>query len=216
MAIKVNGTTVINDSRALTNIASVDATTVAALGAAGVGASGPDWNQLGSTVSYSPERGTYTSPNYTVTIPSNTSNILLEMQGDVKAISAPAHMQGIHFGLINSSSGNWNAGRTIRVRRYSSDTNWRFFKVWVKYDLTGGGTDTDAVDFSGPIYVGSNYPQIGTSTSSVQEFTLDSPIGTSSDSHNIVLGGTARHGFRFDGNTKVRNMHYKIWYNAGT
>ena len=37
MAIKVNGTTVINDSRALTNIASVDATTVAAIGAAGVG-----------------------------------------------------------------------------------------------------------------------------------------------------------------------------------
>jgi len=37
MAIKVNGTTVINDSRALSNIASVDATTVAAMGAAGVG-----------------------------------------------------------------------------------------------------------------------------------------------------------------------------------
>ena len=37
MAIKIGGTTVINDSRALTNIASVDATTVAALGAAGVG-----------------------------------------------------------------------------------------------------------------------------------------------------------------------------------
>jgi hypothetical protein len=37
MAIKVNGTTVIDDSRALQNIASVDATTVAALGAAGVG-----------------------------------------------------------------------------------------------------------------------------------------------------------------------------------
>ncbi len=37
MAIKVNGTTVINDSRALSNIASVDATTAAAIGAAGVG-----------------------------------------------------------------------------------------------------------------------------------------------------------------------------------
>jgi hypothetical protein len=37
MAIKVNGTTVINDSRALQNVASVDATTVAAMGAAGVG-----------------------------------------------------------------------------------------------------------------------------------------------------------------------------------
>jgi hypothetical protein len=37
MAIKVGGTTVIDDSRALTNITSVDATTVAALGVAGVG-----------------------------------------------------------------------------------------------------------------------------------------------------------------------------------
>ena len=37
MAIKVNGTTVINDSRQLQNVASLDATTVAALGAAGVG-----------------------------------------------------------------------------------------------------------------------------------------------------------------------------------
>ena len=40
MAIKVNGTTVINDSRQLQNVASVDATTVAALGAAGVGGGG--------------------------------------------------------------------------------------------------------------------------------------------------------------------------------
>jgi hypothetical protein len=37
MAIKVNGTTVINDSRALTNVASVDATTAASITAAGVG-----------------------------------------------------------------------------------------------------------------------------------------------------------------------------------
>jgi len=37
MAIKVNGTTVINDSRALQNIASVDATSAAAMSAAGVG-----------------------------------------------------------------------------------------------------------------------------------------------------------------------------------
>lgn len=40
MAIKVGGTTVVDDSRQLTNIASVDATTVAALGAAGVGGGG--------------------------------------------------------------------------------------------------------------------------------------------------------------------------------
>ncbi len=39
MAIKVNGTTVINDSRQLQNVASVDATTATAIGAAGVGGS---------------------------------------------------------------------------------------------------------------------------------------------------------------------------------
>jgi|SaaInl85LU_5_DNA_1037374.scaffolds.fasta_scaffold09347_2 hypothetical protein len=49
MAIKVNGTTVINDSRQLQNVASVDATTVAALGAAGVGGGNLDF----STTSYS-------------------------------------------------------------------------------------------------------------------------------------------------------------------
>lgn len=37
MAIKVNGTTVINDSRALTNISSIDTTTKNAIAAAGVG-----------------------------------------------------------------------------------------------------------------------------------------------------------------------------------
>ena len=40
MAIKVSGTTVIDDSRGLTNIATVDATTAAAIGAAGVGGGG--------------------------------------------------------------------------------------------------------------------------------------------------------------------------------
>ncbi len=40
MALKVGGTTVINDSRQLSNIASVDSTTVAALGAAGIGGGG--------------------------------------------------------------------------------------------------------------------------------------------------------------------------------
>ena len=44
MAIKVNGTTVINDSRALQNVASVDATTAAAITAGGVG--GGHWAPL--------------------------------------------------------------------------------------------------------------------------------------------------------------------------
>ena len=55
MAIKVNGTTVINDSRALTNIASLDATTVAAIGAAGVGGATSlitDWTTVSTNASY--------------------------------------------------------------------------------------------------------------------------------------------------------------------
>ena len=47
MAIQVNGTTVIDNSRALTNISSADAATVAALGAAGVG--GGAWEELADT-----------------------------------------------------------------------------------------------------------------------------------------------------------------------
>ena len=48
MAIKVGGTTVIDDSRALNNISSVDATTVAALGTAGVGAGGGSLDAIAS------------------------------------------------------------------------------------------------------------------------------------------------------------------------
>lgn len=48
MAIKVNGTTVIDDSRNLTNITSVDSTTVTALSNAGVGGGG-GWELLQNT-----------------------------------------------------------------------------------------------------------------------------------------------------------------------
>ncbi len=48
MAIKVGGTTVIDDSRALNNITSVDATTVAALGTAGVGGGGGSFDAVAS------------------------------------------------------------------------------------------------------------------------------------------------------------------------
>lgn len=63
MAIQVNGTQVIGNSRELTNISSVDATTVAAFGAAGVGGSDvptpPNWLSPSATVSSS---GTWSKP----------------------------------------------------------------------------------------------------------------------------------------------------------
>lgn len=66
MAIKVNGTTVINDSRALSNIASVDATTAASITAAGVGGSGgniADWDPTSTPDVTFTSSGTWTNPN---------------------------------------------------------------------------------------------------------------------------------------------------------
>ena len=63
MAIKVNGTTVINDSRALQNIASVDATTVAAISAAGVGGGATG----GGSDEIFFENGQTVTTNYTIT-----------------------------------------------------------------------------------------------------------------------------------------------------
>jgi hypothetical protein len=59
MAIKVNGTTVINDSRALSNIASVDATTATAFGNAGVGG-------LSTVVATDASMGTGSSLSFTL------------------------------------------------------------------------------------------------------------------------------------------------------
>ncbi len=59
MAIKVNGTTVINDSRALSNITSVDATTATAFGNAGVGG-------LSTVVATDASMGTGSSLSFTL------------------------------------------------------------------------------------------------------------------------------------------------------
>lgn len=63
MAIQVNGTQVIGNSRELTNIASVDATTVATLGAAGVGGSALNsWNPGVTPDQTFTSSGTWTKP----------------------------------------------------------------------------------------------------------------------------------------------------------
>lgn len=63
MAIQVNGTQVIGNSRELTNISSVDATTVAALGAAGVGGGALNaWNPGATPDQTFTSSGTWTKP----------------------------------------------------------------------------------------------------------------------------------------------------------
>jgi hypothetical protein len=69
MAIQVSGTEVISNARALTNIASVDATTAAAITAAGVG--GGSWALLDQTT-WASVVGVYNSNNVNVTVASHT------------------------------------------------------------------------------------------------------------------------------------------------
>jgi hypothetical protein len=104
MAIQVNGTTVINNSRALQNIASVDATTVAALGAAGVGGAAT-WQTLGTFNDSSTRVGNYQSGTTAVTLPST----------GLKAFGFRLDMDA----LINNSS----ATNTYRIKILFSATN---------------------------------------------------------------------------------------------
>ena len=68
MAIQVGGTTVVNDSRQLQNIASLDATTTATIGAAAGG--DPTW-RTHTTISDSTERTSNHTVLNAVTLPSN-------------------------------------------------------------------------------------------------------------------------------------------------
>tara|TARA_R110000796_G_scaffold238645_1_gene359053 strand:- start:231 stop:830 length:600 start_codon:yes stop_codon:yes gene_type:complete len=89
MAIKVSGTSVINDSRALQNIASVDSTTAAAITAAGVG---------GGEVVLLTDNGAL----------SNTTYIEVSFTGDyrmyiVQFVNARTNSTGFSAGYTNSS-----------------------------------------------------------------------------------------------------------------
>ena len=84
MAIKVGGTTVIDDSRQLSNITSVDATTVAALGTAGVGAGGGSFDAVASG-----------------TLPDGTT-VIVNSDGTVSAVSGSAFSQSV--GPVNTAS----------------------------------------------------------------------------------------------------------------
>lgn len=69
MAIQVNGTTVLDNSRNLTNITGADAATIAALNTAGVGGGVPEWQTVASSSLDTATRYEYTSPAIGVTMP---------------------------------------------------------------------------------------------------------------------------------------------------
>ena len=104
MAIKVNGTTVINDSRALSNIASVDATTAASIATAGVGGAMSLIN-------------TYTIPSggnnsYTYTFPTGYDTFIVEatkLLGLNNTITYPALKLSNATGYVLGNFNYWRA-----------------------------------------------------------------------------------------------------------
>lgn len=108
MAIQVNGTTVIDNSRQLTNIASIDAATVTALNNAGVG--GASAGDLGGAMSSS----FYSSSNYPSGYQSSSSN---------------AFFIGSDFFISAFRSGDGNARSLLRSTNYGQSFtpvfNWQ-------------------------------------------------------------------------------------------
>jgi len=116
MAIKVNGTTVINDSRALQNVASVDATTAASITAAGVGAGGT-----------APTSGT----TYGVAFPFEPPNLSYFNFYSDTYMTSPSSTRttagdGFNLGMTGNTAG------TVKIRanmRVVSGSNTIFFRV---------------------------------------------------------------------------------------
>jgi len=114
MAIQVGGTTVINNSRQLQNVASVDATTVATLNAAGIGgASGVAGITWSTVVS-----GTTKDIDSTATDGSNTwvavgqDGLILRSTDNASTWSTVSHPAGFasNFSTVNYADGVWIIG----------------------------------------------------------------------------------------------------------
>ena len=130
MAIKVNGTTVINDSRALTNIASVDATTVAAIGAAGVG---------GATSLLVGPTNVSSVASLTISLPTGYADHIIKFRGMKRPIATLEFFQAqlgnasgtIQTGSYYASSYVWKGGgggtqnaTKMRFGEYYSGGSW--------------------------------------------------------------------------------------------
>jgi len=149
MAIKVGGTTVVDDSRQLSNIASVDATTVAALGAAGVGAGG---GTITATADGAISAG---------------DAVALQSNGTVKAITQTiTDVSPMTFGSVENgdggSGGSWSlpndnmffyptTNQFVQVYWNSSTNNIR--AIWYSYDSVNNrytataGANIKSIDF---------------------------------------------------------------------
>jgi hypothetical protein len=119
MAIKVNGTTVINDSRALSNIASVDATTAAAIGNAGVG---------GASTLISDSVSVGTGATFSVSFSGSYRAYRLILNG----INSNTNFQILRWRFTDASGTPITTSQTYPVQYTNKVTN-----TYIKYDYMG-------------------------------------------------------------------------------
>ena len=124
MAIQVNGTTVINNSRQLTNIASVDSTTVAALGAAGIGGS-PSWNTEGTYTNNTERYGTYqTSTSTLASFPSGSiKGWGYHLKFDAK-VTTNSGVSKWNIKILFSNSNSWSSNSYYDLRNWDYTGGW--------------------------------------------------------------------------------------------
>ena len=207
MAIKVNGTTVINDSRALNNIASIDATTKNAISAAGIG--GHRANTL-SGASVTLDVGSYNffyqdalTANTTIAfsnVPTSAKwsyNFKPEIIADEYDITKQVFLQS--NSLVNSGSGSLTEesiffkpdGLKLYITNTSQDTV-------DEYELTIAW-DSSTAAYKRRFYVGSQETSptglffkpdglkmyvVGTGSDAVREYTLSTAWNVTSASYD--------------------------------
>ena len=134
MAIQVNGTTVINDSRALNNIASIDSGTATVLTNSGVSAvSLPSAYSVGSYVTGRPNNSTAYDPGATATgvqaIPFTSSNNMQYLF----SYSSSLTWQGLGSGITPATmSGTWRAMSRSWGLTSSTYGNYGYKGLWMR------------------------------------------------------------------------------------
>jgi len=108
MAIQVSGTEVISNSRALNNIASVDATTAASITAAGVGGGG-----------FEPVAVTGTTPSLDVGSYNFFDNGTLTADTTVSFASVPTNANWQYSFKSAIASGDWNISTAVYLQLFS-------------------------------------------------------------------------------------------------
>ena len=180
MAIQVSGTEVISNARALTNIASVDATTVASLATAGVGG-GKTW-QLVSTVTTPTMAVNDYAPVGSFTPPAGTAGMIISLNGNVKFNTSDG-WNGMRF-YMGYASGVYVPEPTWDVISPIANTTAISFKANLHYGLSIPATLPIA--FSGNAKF--NYKNISSGISAGDYVTMFSP--TTSNQNTFVFDYT--------------------------